>query len=103
MWNRKIQSTRSIIEPEAGKKIVPLYVQTNYKTGETKSVEGKSIRFSARIEVTREQLPKGYYLTTAVISDSRGDNYYSRVIGATASGRAITEWKVDEGFFGRDY
>ena len=98
-----LASTRSIIEPEAGKKIVPLYVQTNYKTGETKSVEGKSIRFSARIEVTREQLPKGYYLTTAVISDSRGDNYYSRVIGATASGRAITEWKVDEGFFGRDY
>lgn len=98
-----LASTRSIIEPEAGKKIVPLYVQTNYKTGETKSVEGKSIRFSARIEVTREQLPKGYYLTTAVISDSRGDNYYSRVIGATASGRGISEWKVDEGFFGRDY
>lgn len=98
-----LASTRSIIEPEAGKKIVPLYVQTNYKTGETKSVEGKSIRFSARIEVTREQLPKGYYLTTAVISDSRGDNYYSRVIGATASGRGISEWKVDEAFFGRDY
>ena len=98
-----LASTRSIIEPETGKKIVPLYVQTNYKTGETKSVEGKSIRFSARIEVTREQLPKGYYLTTAVISDSRGDNYYSRVIGATASGRGISEWKVDEAFFGRDY
>ena len=98
-----LASTRSIIEPETGKKIVPLYVQTNYKTGETKSVEGKSIRFSVHTSVTREQLPKGYYLTTAVISDSRGDNYYSRVIGATASGRGISEWKVDEAFFGRDY
>ena len=98
-----LASTRSIIEPETGKKIVPLYVQTNYKTGETKSVEGKSIRFSVHTSVTREQLPKGYYLTTAVISDSRGDNYYSQVIGATASGRGISEWKVDEAFFGRDY
>ena len=66
-----LASTRSRIEPEAGKIIVPLYVQTNYKTGETKSVEGKSIRFSVHTSVTREQLPKGYYLTTAVISDSR--------------------------------
>ena len=98
-----LASTRSRIEPEAGKIIVPLYVQTNYKTGETKSVEGKRIRFSGYTSVTREQLPKGYYLTTAVISDSRGDNYYSQVVGATASGKGISEWKLDERFFGRDY
>ncbi|MCR5844722.1 MAG: hypothetical protein K6G66_12310 [Oscillospiraceae bacterium] len=98
-----LASTRSRIEPEAGKFIVPLYVQSNFKTGETKSVEGKKIRFTSHTSVTREQLPKGYYLATAVISDSRGDNYYSQVVGADMASKGISEWKLDERFFGRDY
>ncbi len=98
-----LASTRSRLQPEAGKTIVPLYEQTDYKTGETSYVEGKKITFTGRTGVTRELLPDGYYLSTAVISDSRGDHYYSTVVGATVSGKSIGNWTLDENFIGRDY
>ena len=96
-------STRSRLQPEAGKTIVPIYEQTDYNTGETSYIEGKKITYSAGTSVTHELLPQGYYLTTAVISDSRGDNYYSDVVGATVSGKSIGGWTLDENFIGRDY
>ena len=98
-----LASTRSRLQPEAGKTIVPLYEQTNYNTGETSYVEGKKITFTAGTSVTLELLPQGYYLATAVISDSRGDNYYSTVVGATVSGKSIGGWTLDDNFIGRDY
>ena len=96
-------STRSRLQPEAGKTIVPIYEQTDYNTGETSYIEGKKITYSAGTSVTHELLPQGYYLATAVISDSRGDNYYSDVVGATVSGKSIGGWTLDENFIGRDY
>ena len=98
-----LASSRSKIEPEAGKSIVPIYQVTNLSTGETRSVNGKSVIFNTGTSITREMLPEGYYLTTAVISDTRGDSYYSHVVGASVSGRTIGNWKKDERFFGRDY
>ncbi len=98
-----LASSRSKIEPEAGKAIYPIYEQTDLTTGESKSVKGKRILFSARTDIRRELLPEGYYLTTAMISDSRGDHYYSRVAGAAVSGKSFGNWSVDERFFGRDY
>ena len=98
-----LASSRSKLEPEAGKSIVPIYQVTNFKTGETRSVNGRRVIFNAHTSITREMLPAGYYLMTAVIMDQRGDSYYSQVIGATVSGRSITAWKADDRFFGRDY
>ena len=95
--------TRSMIEPEAGKSIVPIYEETNYSTGETRSVNGKKMVFSTGTKITREQLPNGYYLSTAVITDTRGDNYYSQVVGSTVSDKEMKDWTLDERFFGRDY
>ena len=96
-------STRSMIEPEAGKSIVPIYEETNYSTGETRSVNGKKTVFGTGTKITREQLPNGYYLSTAVITDTRGDNYYSQVVGSTVSDKEMKDWTLDERFFGRDY
>lgn len=98
-----LAGTRSVIEPEAGKTIVPIYEQTNYNTGETRSIRGKSVTFSAGTSITMEKLPSGYYLSTAVIRDTRGDSYYSQVVGATVSGKEMKDWTLDERFFGRDY
>ena len=95
--------TRSVIEPEPGKTIVPIYEQTNYSTGETRNINGKKVTFSAGTRITREQLPNGYYLSTAVISDTRGDSYYSQVVGSTVSGKEMKDWTLDERFMGRDY
>ena len=80
-----------------------LMISCDRDTGETSYVEGKKITYTAGTSVTRELLPQGYYLTTAVISDSRGDNYYSTVVGATVSGKSIGGWTLDENFIGRDY
>ena len=96
-------SSRSVLEPEAGKAIVPLYTQTNFLTGETRHIEGEKVTFRIGISISREMLPSGYYLSTAVISDSRGDNYYSKVIGSSVSGKQIENWTLDERFLGRDY
>jgi hypothetical protein len=98
-----LASSRSRLEPEAGKTIVPIYKVTNLNNGETKNESGEKIYFSTRTSITRELLPSGSYLSTAVISDSRGDNYYSRVIGSEVSGKTMTGWKLDDRFMGRDY
>ena len=98
-----LASSRNRIEPEAGKRITPIYEQTDYDTGATVYVQGESVVFGAGTRVTRELLPDGYYLSTAVISDSRGDHYYSRVLGAAVSGKTVKDWTLDERFFGRDY
>jgi hypothetical protein len=98
-----LAGTRSIIEPEAGKTIVPIYEQTSFATGESKNINGKKVTFSAGTTITREQLPSGYYLSTAVISDTRGDNYYSQVVGSTTDGKTMKDWTLDERFIGRDY
>ena len=59
--------------------------------------------FSARTDLQLKPLPDGYYLSTAVISDQRGDSYYSAVIGATVNRGSIGGWSADERFYGRDY
>ena len=50
---------------------------------------------SARVE---KKLDDGYYLTTAVVDDYRGDVYYSQVVGNTVSGGKVSERKTDTNF-----
>ena len=38
-----------------------------------------------------------------MISDTRGDNYYSQVVGSTTDGKTMKDWTLDERFIGRDY
>ena len=40
---------------------------------------------------------------SAVVTDQRGDNYYSAVMGATEKGGRIKDWKLRPEFYGRDY
>ena len=54
-------------------------------------------------EIKSEKLPNGYYLNSAVISDFRGDVYYSQVVGNKVSGGKVSERNVDAAFQGRDY
>lgn len=98
-----LNNTRSQQELEEGKTIVPLYTVTNFADNSTDTKEGKSVRFSRKTQLTRELLPKGYYLCTAVISDQRGDSYYSNVVGLTVSGKGAEDWKLDPRFLGRGY
>ena len=96
-------NTRSIEELQEGKKIVPVYTTTHFSDNSVENTDGKSVRFSRNTKLTRELLPKGYYLCVAVISDQRGDSYYSNVVSASVAGNGVREWSLDSRFLGRAY
>ncbi len=50
-----------------------------------------------------KSLPKGYYLGTIVITDPRGDSYYSAVVGADIGSGGVNEWKIDDRFRASNY
>ena len=96
-------NTRSNEEVEYGAKIIPVYQQSDFSVNSTGNVNGTRITFSEKTSLKLEPLPDGYYLSTAVISDPRGDSYYSAVVGATLKDGALTGWQTDARFYGRDY
>ena len=96
-------NAREIKTVEVGSSIIPLYDQSNLKTNSISKAEGERIRFSPRTQIKREALPDDYYLCTAVISDQRGDSYYSAVVSATMKNDKIENWAIDPRFIGRDY
>ncbi|MBR4474806.1 MAG: hypothetical protein IKS55_14385 [Oscillospiraceae bacterium] len=99
-----LNNTRSREEVEYGAKITPIYNQTDLSDNSTCSVKGRTVTFNkSGISLRREALPAGSYLSSAVISDTRGDNYYSGVISSTMSGGTMSGWAFDSRFYGRDY
>ena len=71
--------------------------------GSETTVEGKAVKFKKNTKVEMKTLPKGYYLTTVIITDPRGDSYYSAVVGAEMTSGGISEWKADDRFRGSNY
>ena len=99
-----LYNTRSQEEVEIGAKITPLYDQSDISDNSTSNIKGRTVTFNkSGVTLRREALPSGSYLSSAVISDTRGDNYYSGVVGSTMSGGTMSGWAVDSRFFGRDY
>lgn len=100
-------NTRMNLTLEEGDKITPIYEVSQIGEGsagpEDSDAEGKTIKIKKRSAITSEALPEGYYLSSAVISDSRGDVYYSQVVGNNVSGGKVSDRKVDTEFLGRDY
>ena len=93
----------STMELKSGDKISPTYVVTDLNTGTSTTETGKSILFSGRTDLEYRALPEGDYITSAVISDQRGDSYYSRVFGASLANGVMKDWRTEPNFFGRDY
>ena len=98
-------NSRMNTEVKRGDEIVPLYevsAASEQDSGKKPS-QGKTIKVGKRSKITSDKLPSGYYLTSAVISDPRGDVYYSQVVGNDVSGGKVDGRRIDEGFVGRDY
>lgn len=96
-------NTRSNESVTYGAKITPLYIHTDYSTNSTSFLHGESIILREKTNLQYEPLPAGSYLSTAVISDPRGDSYYSAVIASTMKGGTMTDWQTDARFMARDY
>ena len=97
-----LNNTRSNEKVEYGAKIVPLYEQTNFLDNSTRSIKGKTATFQENTSLKLEMLPKGQYLSSIVITDPRGDSYYSNVLSSRVSGGRMQDWAVDLRFFDRD-
>ena len=102
-------NSRMNTEIEEGDTIKPVY-ELNYTSSEAaedadqkKEEEGEEITVGKNSRIKEEKLESGSYLTAAVISDSRGDVYYSQVIENEVSGGKVNKRKAARGFVGRDY
>lgn len=95
--------SRSMTEIKDGSKIIPVYVVDDLKTNQRTEKKGETVKLTSSSRITRKALPNGYYLCSAVITDQRGESYYSAVVGHTVSGGKVSERKVDTDFYGRDY
>lgn len=71
--------------------------------GNAPQQEGTAGKLKESSRITRKALPNGYYLSYAVISNQRSENYYSAVVGQTISGGKVTDRAVDTRFVGMDY
>ena len=100
-------NTRSFIELKEGDSIIPVYdvdyVGDSTGNSDRTKANGKTIRFSKRTEIRSGKLPSGKYLTAAVVSDYRGDVYYSKVVNNDISGGKVRSREADSQFVGRDY
>ena len=83
--------------------MVPLYLETNLSDGADYLIEGRKLTLKKNTKVKMETLPQGYYLGSIVISDPRGDSYYSAIVGANVDQNGIEDWCLDDRFVGADY
>lgn len=88
-------NTKTLKEVTAGTVIQPIYAVTDMDTGETVKETGNNVTFSANSAITRSCLENGYYVSSAIISDLRGDIYSSKVVGSTVSHGQVSDRKID--------
>ena len=96
-------NTRSREEVTFGASITPVYLRENFKSNSIDNVHGREITFGKNTSVRMETLPEGQYLSTAVITDPRGDSYYSAVIASTMERGTMQSWRTDPRFYARAY
>ncbi len=99
-------NSRMNTEVKPGDEIVPIYEvdDDGSDNGAGRGFDrGETIKISRNSKISIDKLPSGYYLTSAVISDQRGDVYYSQVVGNRVSDGKVTGREVETDFVGRDY
>lgn len=98
-----MDNTKSDLKLENGDTVTPLYEETDLEDGTESSVTGESVKIKDSTSYEMKSLPKGYYLGTIVITDPRGDSYYSAVVGADIGSGGVNEWKIDDRFRASNY
>jgi hypothetical protein len=88
---------------KTGSRITPLYESTDYYYNESYDNNGIEVTMAADTKITSETLSEGYYVCTAVISNQRGEKFYSKVIGLDVDDKGNMAMETDERFIGRDY
>ena len=95
-------NTRQLDTVAAGKTVMPIYSAHSFSDGYDYEFTGDRIRIGSGSEITLEPLPDGTYLGAIVISDPRGDSYYSGVVGQEVNGGVITAQELRTDFYAAD-
>ena len=96
--------TKNIKQIEIGDEFTPIYEKTNVEDNTTTAEKGsRSIKFNKYSKIELKNLANGTYLASALISDIRGDDYYSPVVSYTVSGGKVTGCQLDTKFRASTY
>lgn len=96
-------NTRTVETLELGTIIKPVYTVSNLTTNTTEEVVGQEIMVKVTSDLELKSLPSGTYLGTALITDQRGDEYYSQVMCYEMSNGHIADAYVDPSFRGSSW
>ncbi len=95
---------KTMTDLTVGDVIYPIYEVYNTEDGSTSSIKGDSrIVFKLSTKISMGDLPSGSYLTSIVLTDIRGDEYYSAVVEQTINNGKITDQYLNEDFIGSSY
>ncbi len=95
---------KTTISLEEGDVIRPVYKVYNLKTNKEKIKKSKEkITFTSSTKLTMDSLPDGNYLNAFVLTDIRGDEYYSGVVEQTLKKSTIASQKINKDFVGSTY
>lgn len=95
-------NTRQLETTLVGKTITPVY--EIYDTGDNSSFEGTGDKIKIRqtSKITLKDLPNGSYLSSMVITDPRGDSYYSAVVKLELKSGKVAGQRISTDFYGTD-
>lgn len=97
-----LTDTKSMEELSPGSKIIPIYQTRNADTRYLEEKQGKKISYRSNSSISCNPLGNGYYYSTAVITDQRGDRYSSEIVGCTVSQGRVTERTVNPDFSAKE-
>ena len=95
---------KTTISLKKGDVIRPVYQYYDLKDSKFTFKKSKEkIEFKKTSQFSLENLPNGTYLTSIVLSDIRGDQYYSSVVEQTIQNGSLTKQEISKDFVGSSY
>lgn len=98
-----LNNTRNVQTIEPGTYIAPIYTVYNIAENSDSKMTGEEIKYTADSRIELRGLASGYYVATLVLSDLRGDEYYSPVMGFTVENGTVTDHAVDTTYRGTSW
>lgn len=96
-------SAKQNIELKGGDQITPVYDVYSGEDGSITKLEGDIVVYGKLTKAEMSAVSDGTYLNTVVLTDIRGDKYYSGVVEQTISGGNVKDQFVNEDFVGSAY
>ena len=83
-----------------GDTIIPVLTEQDASGQKSHEVNGKKVKYKASSKIQLINLPDGDYVQSVVVTDMRGDSYYSPVVEAQFKNGKASDLKVNPEFVG---